>query len=478
MKKIFIIILACLFVTGGFAETKHVKIVAVNDMHASIKNMPRFAAFVDSLRQVDPQLIVLSAGDNRTGNPYNDKYSPTAMPMVMLMNKIGFTASAVGNHEFDSTIPGLRTLINESRFPYLCANIFVPDTFRTHIAPYKIMCANGVKIGIIGGIQLGALSIPDCHPDNLVGVNFKPFDEVLPRYKWMRDQCDVLLLLTHNGYEADTVTAKHNPYVDVIIGGHSHTLMKSNDFYNGVLVTQAKNKLSYASIIDIDIEQGKVVKKTSQIVDLSTFSGVDAEVQQMVEQFCANPEMHVTLAHVASPFQTAEELGNMEMDALRAELNCDIAILNGGCVRYSTFPVGEFTKADLLELDPFGNLAVVYELTGKEVEDMIMDCFDKDEKQPVFVSGITYEMVVQKAARSEDIHPLSIKIKSGGKQPFSKTAKYKVVTNNYLASILTAIPRSRGKVFNSTCSDYIEDWLKKQQPLNYTGSKRAVYKWK
>lgn len=478
MKKIVIIILACLFVTGGFAETKHVKIVAVNDMHANMKDMPRFAAFVDSLRNVDPQLIVLSAGDNRTGNPYNDKYSPTAMPMVMLMNKVGFTASALGNHEFDSKMSGLRTVINESRFPYLCANVFVPDTFRTHISPYKIMCANGVKIGIIGTIQLGPLGIPDSHPDNLVGIKFKPFDEVLPRYKWMREQCDVLLVLSHNGYEADTTTANHNPYIDVIVGGHTHTLMKSNEFYNGVLVAQAKNKLAYATIFDIDVEDGKVVKKTSEIVNLATFSGANAEVQRMVDEFYTNPELSIVLAQVASPFQTIEELANMEMDALREELDCDIAIQNGGGVRYSSFPAGPFKRGDLLELDPFGNLAVVYELTGKEVEDMIIDCFDKDNKLPVYVSGITYEMVVKKASRKEDSHPVSIKIKSTGKKPFSKTAKYKVVANNYVASILTAIPRSRGKVLNAACSDYTENWLKKQQPLNYTGSKRVVLVWK
>ena len=86
---------------------------------------------------IDPQLLVFSAGDNRTGSPYNDQFKPTSFPMVAFMNFIGFDASAYGNHEFDSRPDGLAKVVALSNFPYLCANLTpVPEKGINHI-PYK-----------------------------------------------------------------------------------------------------------------------------------------------------------------------------------------------------------------------------------------------------------------------------------------------------------------------------------------------------
>ena len=72
------------------AQTKEITILAVNDMHAAIDRFPKFAALVDSLRTVHPDLLLFSAGDNRTGNPVNDMHAESSLPMTMLMNKVGF----------------------------------------------------------------------------------------------------------------------------------------------------------------------------------------------------------------------------------------------------------------------------------------------------------------------------------------------------------------------------------------------------
>ena len=111
-------------VTNG--QRREVHILAVNDMHAALEAMPRLAAIADSLRTLYPSLLVLSAGDNRTGNPLNDMYSTSGYPMVALMNQIGFNASALGNHEFDMN--SLPALIGLTNFRYLCANITAADS--------------------------------------------------------------------------------------------------------------------------------------------------------------------------------------------------------------------------------------------------------------------------------------------------------------------------------------------------------------
>ena len=470
MKRIICLFAVTMFSVAIMSETRHIKILSVNDMHAAIDNMPRLKSLVDSLRAVDPELIVLSCGDNRTGNPYNDKYPQTAMPMAILMNEIGFDASAVGNHEWDSRQEGFRNIINNSRFHYLCANAFIPDTCRIHLYPYKIMERHGVRIGLLGGIQVNSAMIPDAHPDNMKGITFLPIDKVIPDYTWMRDQTDVLVLLSHDGYEVDTITAHQYPFFDAIIGGHSH-VVADNECYSGVLVNQAGSKLRYANITDIDVEDGKVIRKSSKLLKLSSWPQENKQIREIVDRFKDNPFLKEVIAHVASPFQSAQELGCMEMDALREELGVDVAIQNGGGVRFSTFPVGEFTVGDLLSLDPFGNAAVVYEMTGKELEDFIMNNLDVDEKGPVYVSGCTYEMTVRRGAKKEDTHPVGIKIKMEGKK-FSPTDKYTVVTNSYAASVSTSQKADPGTALSESCSDITMRWLRKQPPLNYTGVKR------
>lgn len=458
--------------TVSFSQVKHIKILSVSDMHATIDKMPKLKAFADSLRTVDPNLIVLSAGDNRTGNPYNDTYPETSLPMTMLMNKVGFDASAVGNHEFDSKVEGFRNVINKSNFPYLCANATFTDSLRLHVFPYKIMCRNGVKIGIVGSVQLNSAGIPDSHPDVLKGVKFRPIDDILPRYKWIRDQVDVMILLSHDGLEAGAATAEKYPFIDAIISGHTHQVI-DNNFLNGVLINQASSKLKGVNITDIDVENGKVISKKSKYIDLATFSKEDAEAKKMLNEFKNNPFLKETLTYVSSPFQTAQELGIMEMDALREELGVDVAIQNGGGVRFSTFPVGDFTVGDLLSLDPFGNNAVVYELTGKELEDFIMNNLDVDEKGMPYVSGCSYVMTVKRGNTKEDTHPTGIKIMMD-KGKFSRTAKYKVVTNSYAASVSTSPKADKGTELFDKCSDITMRWLKKQERVNYTGRKNST----
>ncbi|MBP7037121.1 MAG: hypothetical protein WAZ35_08505, partial [Bacteroidales bacterium] len=83
-------------------DDRQAVIFSVNDMHAAIDNFPKLAWIVDSLRSVYPNLLLIAAGDNQTGNPVNDQFPEKGFPVIDLMNAVGFNLSAVGNHEFDT----------------------------------------------------------------------------------------------------------------------------------------------------------------------------------------------------------------------------------------------------------------------------------------------------------------------------------------------------------------------------------------
>ena len=96
-RQAVLLLVFLLLTATAHAEKREVHILSTNDMHAAIEAMPQLAAIADSLRTLYPNLLVFSAGDNRTGNPLCDQYEIPAYPIVALMNQIGFNGSALGS---------------------------------------------------------------------------------------------------------------------------------------------------------------------------------------------------------------------------------------------------------------------------------------------------------------------------------------------------------------------------------------------
>ena len=171
MKKI--ITFSLLFVALALnAQRRELHILSINDPHAAIEQFPRLGYVADSLRALYPDLLVLSAGDNRSGDPINDMFEIPAYPMVVLMNQVGFHATAVGNHEFDSNQDGLARLIGLSTFSTLCANMEPDPKWNMHVKPYQVFDCGGISVGVLGVTALGSMGIPESHPARLTDIKF------------------------------------------------------------------------------------------------------------------------------------------------------------------------------------------------------------------------------------------------------------------------------------------------------------------
>ena len=166
---------AILLLASCQPKEQKIYIVSTNDMHANIDNFPKTAGLIDSLRSIHPDLLLFGAGDNRSGSPINDRYAEPGRPMYELMNAVGFDFSTFGNHEWDAGPVALRNALTWAKFPFVCANVTFDDTLQMpNVYPYRIFERNGLKIGVIGGIQLGENGIPDFHPINAGGSHFRP----------------------------------------------------------------------------------------------------------------------------------------------------------------------------------------------------------------------------------------------------------------------------------------------------------------
>lgn len=470
MRKLLItLLLVFTGMTAITAQTRELHILSVNDMHATLDNMPMLAAIADSLRDIDKQTLIFSAGDNRTGDPVNDLYPIPTYPMTALMNLIGFDASALGNHEFDSAQKGLAKVVSTSNFPYLCANLKADAEFRIQTEPYRIFVIDGIKIGVLGVVQLGTKGLPDAHPDLLHGLSFTPVEETIRQYEWLRDKVDIYILLSHVGFEDDVVLAEKFPYFDLIIGGHTHTQLNGGELHNGVLVTQNENKLKLATYITLKVVDGKLVEKSAKNIDVKGFGRKNEVAESMVKFFASNPEFKRVLT-TAEEFNNVEQLGCLMCDAIKEMLGADIALQNGGGVRLSKKEAGPFTVNDVLRLDPFNNQCVEMEVTGEEFKQMYISCFSNDSHDPPFVSGVRCELVADTLTRvAKDVRLFT----PDGKK-FNLKKKYRVVCNSYVAAICDSPRKDEGHGTGKRCSDLLIQYLDGHAPIDYRDVQRVT----
>lgn len=472
MKKYSSLLIALAIVLGLVScqpkETK-LYIATINDMHANIDNFPKLAYVLDSLRAVHPDLLLFSAGDNRSGNPINDRAAEPARPMYELMNAVGFNLSCFGNHEWDSGVESLRNLMNIANFPFVCANVTFDDSLGMPVQPYVIIEHNGLKIGVIGAIQVGMNGIPDFHPDRAGGSHFRPIEEVLPEYLSLRDECNALFLLSHCGFEEDVELAEQFPQFDAIFGGHSHTLVDSTRLFNGVMVTQAMNKVKYLTLNTFTFDKaGKMIAKESQVIPISKQKNVNPEVKAMVDGFNNNEEFMKVMGYNDAQIDDCYEcLGCYMADAARALAGTDMAFQNYGGVRYDTLGVRPITLKDLLSLDPFDNELIVFKMTGQEIVDFLGVSFFTDGG-PNYCSGCTYSYSVDEEGQMKDC-----KVKLDNGKPLDLKKTYKVAMNSYMSSAFKFEHQDPGTDIFRSSNEALIQYLSDHQHVNYSGAIRV-----
>jgi len=447
----------------GATDETEITILSVNDMHANIDMFPKFATMVDSLRAVYPDLLLFSAGDNRTGNPVNDQYDPVNYPMIELMNRTGFDLTTVGNHEWDGDVDNLHNDIERANFPFLCANVIVPLTLDLNIKPFVTMEQQGVKMAVVGMIEVRHDGIPGAHPDKLKKVSFKRPEQVLPDYKYLRNENDVVILLSHCGFEDDMELAQSNPWVDVILGGHSHTLIEYPSETNGVLITQSGSHLKYATLVKLRVKNHKVVGKEAMVLDVNKVRKEKPEIKKLLNVFNDAPVLNEPIAMAKTKFETPEEVGCMMTDAFREMTGADFAFQNTGGVRVNYLKQGPITVKDVYSIDPFNNDMVVYQMTGAQVKKFILDSYRKNGRHPSYVSGMSYTV---------DEDGKSVWVDMDGAS-FSTNKVYKVAFNSYMASTVNIESVDEGRSMFRTAEEMMIDFLRKHKVVDYQGVSRT-----
>ncbi len=445
-------------------------IFAVNDMHAAIDNFPKLAWIVDSLEAVYPDLLLVAAGDNQTGNPVNDQFPEKGWPVIDLMNATGFDLSALGNHEFDTGPEGFNSLARKADFSFICANVSSGGQHTLKISPYKIFTlSNGLRLAFLGLLQLGRNGIPDSHPDNVKEFSFRSAFETAPEYLRLKDSSDFLIALTHLGFEEDVKLAETMPAgIDLIIGGHSHTRVEKEQIHNGVMITQAENKLKYGTLIRLFAGSDGSIQRSMQLIDIRNSKHEEPAIRAMVDRYNDNPVLNEVIATATDDFSSYEELGYLMADAQREAAGADIALMNPGGVRIDRLEKGPVSIKNVYQLDPFGNELVVTKLNGEEIYSLMRAAWPVDDRSLLYPSGI-----ITKLKLDAEGNPGEIIILTEDGTPLEMNRIYSVAMNNYMTQVYSYEHTDPGQSLFFTTAEALINYLKKHSTVrSYRGEKR------
>ena len=214
-----------------------------------------------------------------------------------------------------------------------------------------------------------------------------------------------------------------------------------------------------------------VVAQEFMFIDATTFLNYNNNMRQLMVDKLQSCELVVL-----NRFPEGDEDLKLQAHKIVRATNrrCDIAFENYGGVRYDKFPAGPITVKDILNLDPFMNTAVVMTLTGKELSDMLIACFNADRNRFPITSGCT-AVVTYTDATKKTIKKLELFAPDGKKLDMKK--KYRVMTNNYVASICDSPRQDEGERGTDTTSSIIISWLEKMGTVDYQGRSSFTEKW-
>jgi len=436
--------------------TRFLRIIATNDFHGALEPRPDAsgvrrggAAYVATAldrarRECLPgcETILLDAGDLFQGTlASNLSYG---RPVVEYYNRMGYAASALGNHEFDWGVDTLQARMRQATFGIFGAN--VRDTAGRDVKwiPNDTIVTRGrIKVGIIG---VSTVNTPTTtRASNVVGLRFDdpaPIVDSIGR-ALRRRGANFVVVIAHAGATCGTdgatacngeiidLARKVKTKIDAIVSGHTHTLV--NTEVNGIPIVQARSSGRALDILDLPTgpDVGRAVRHEVRELAVDTIKPLPA-IASIVRRAVARVAPLVKRRVATIPVTLARRgpqypLGNLIADAQRWAGKGDVAIMNNGGIR-TELRAGEATYGSLFEVQPFGNTLYSLTMTGEELRGLLEEMLGKSPVND-HVSGltITYDPSKQKGSRI-----VSATMADG--TPLSDTRDYNVIMNDFLAT--------------------------------------------
>ena len=421
-----------------FGDKSDVTILYTNDVHTYIdKQSPKltYAAIADlkqSYQDAGKDVLLVDAGDHVQGTAYGSMDEGASI--IKLMNAAGYDVATPGNHEFDYGMDRAKAIMKEADFPYLSCNWVDLRTTLRVLPSVKVFVRGGRRIAFVGVTtpETFTKSTPAYFMDKAQRKYIydiqggedgkKLYDAVQKAIDKAKLLADVVIGLGHLGVDpssspwtSEEVIA-HTSGFDAFIDGHSHTVMENKQVQDasGKAVTLTQTGSYFANVGEMTIAADGTI--TTKLIP--THEGMDAGIAAMQTSWVSTVDdmLGEKIAvgdsdfYVSDPatgkrrIRSAEtNLGDFVADGIYAyfneveKLHCDLAIMNGGGIR-ADVPAGDWTFKTCKQISPFGNVACLMSVTGKQIQDALEFAArfagegGKENGGFLQVAGATYEI--------------------------------------------------------------------------------------
>ena len=419
-------------------DKSDVTILYTNDVHTYIdKQSPKltYAAIADlkqSYQNAGKDVLLVDAGDHVQGTAYGSMDEGASI--IKLMNAAGYDVATPGNHEFDYGMDRAKAIMKEADFPYLSCNWVDLRTGLRVLPSVKVFVRGGRRIAFVGVTtpETFTKSTPAYFMDKAQRKYIydiqggedgkKLYDAVQKAIDKAKLLADVVIGLGHLGVDpssspwtSEEVIA-HTSGFDAFIDGHSHTVMENKQVQDasGKAVTLTQTGSYFANVGEMTIAADGTI--TTKLIP--THEGMDAgiaamqtgwvnTVDDMLGEKIAVGDSDFYVSDPATGkrrIRSAEtNLGDFVADGIYAyfneveKLHCDLAIMNGGGIR-ADVPAGDWTFKTCKQVSPFGNVACLMSVTGKQIQDALEFAArfagegGKENGGFLQVAGATYEI--------------------------------------------------------------------------------------
>lgn len=432
-----LLLLALLASSSAASAEPDLVILHINDTHGRMLAgdregnvpgvAPRLAVMVAEARKAHPGRVLLTHSGDIVSKAGPLTRHTGGVANIRIMNQIGFDVLTPGNGEFYF---GMRNLIRAqgvADFPVIHANAIQVDSGLPFLAPYTVREVNGLKVGILG---LGIVRMNDAIArDVSMGDPIEEARKHLPR---LREQSDIVILLCHLGYARDHEVAKTLPGVDLVVGGHSHSMLKEPVEVKGVdgrtvYIAQAGVMGAFLGRLDIQVNKrrNRIERLEGRLLPIDLSQPVSAEMSAAIAQ--ARQVLDETICTFATPVpfdsesEAASPAEQFAADTLHHFFGQDLSFFSRRIVR-AGFEQGAFDLGDMAAVHPYRIDCLYMRLTGAQIRTLVA-------KNDILASGC---IVNKKDGELSSILVNGIPLRDG--------EEYRVVMGAELYVIAEALP--------------------------------------
>jgi len=470
--------------------TKRFCILHSNDMHGdflaegrgegkNVGGLALLSAYINKVRKEEKNVLYMIAGDMVQGSLIDSEYK--GISTMGIMNYLAPDVVTLGNHEFDYGLAHLLFLEKVANFPVVNANLYIKPGNKRLMRPFVILEKDGFSILVTGIITEKVMD--QIKGDNLIGsfVTLEEASNEVGRIcnAYRNEDIDLTVLLTHIGLESDVEFAKLlKPEwgVDLIIGGHSHTILEKPLEENGVIIITAGAGTDQIGRLDIEVddETNHIIGYQWRLVAVDdAMVTPDNELEGYIDSFQSKVDnkynsmlSKLTYKHSHPKREVETEIGNLFADALADMIGCDVMLLASGSIR--TKEIGPVvTLKDLMTCFPYNDVLTSFTVTGEQLRRIFATIMRQSNRNG---EGECYQVNSKVRAIHDDrigelkeLHLEGRPVNNAGHYTLVLQGYHARNAGTYLGVTLEDLSAIKARVVSTSAREVLEEWLRDHQ---------------